>query len=417
MAESLTKVKIEKFISRGVPDGKSQSALWDGMVTGLGLRLRLGGAASWMYAYRPRGAGRTEPSRKLTLGQWPGVTLDAARTAARAKAGEVALGADPAADLRGERSRERRIVSAALDEFERVLIRRKIVRAKSAMSALRRGLAPLMNREIDALTRKDFINRIEALENAGKPGAAMDLRAHSRSWLEWCVARGLVQFNVMAGLRRPRSSRAERLESERKGRALPDEEIVALWNSAAALGPFGGLVRLGLLTGMRRGELAGLRWSDVHDDRIVLGAGATKTGTRHEIPLTPTMRNVLTAQPKRTGDLVFSSTRGTEAQLRGWTSLVSAAVGASGVNFHLHDLRRTVRTLMSRLGVPEDAAELAIGHVRRGLIGVYNKDNAWRARVSAFERVSAHVAGLVSGAPGEPDEDHDSRVVALGARR
>ena len=277
MAESLTKVKIEKFVSGGVPDGKSQTVLWDGMVTGLGLRLRLGGAASWMYAYRPKGLGRGGPARKLTLGQWPGVTLDAARTAARAKAGEVALGSDPAAVLRAKRSRERSTVSAALDEFERVLIRRKIVRAKSAMSALRRGLAPLMNREIDALTRKDFINQIEALENAGKPGAAMDLRAHSRSWLEWCVTRGLAPFNPLAGLRRPRSSRAERLENERKGKALSDPEIVALWNGVCAMGAFGGLVRLGLLTGMRRNELAGLRWSNVRDDRIMLGASATKT--------------------------------------------------------------------------------------------------------------------------------------------
>jgi len=41
---------------------------------------------------------------------------------------------------------------------------------------------------------------------------------------------------------------------------------------------------------------------------------------------------------------------------------------ASGVDFRLHDLRRTARTLMSRVGVAEDIAELAIGHVRADLI-------------------------------------------------
>ena len=51
---------------------------------------------------------------------------------------------------------------------------------------------------------------------------------------------------------------------------------------------------------------------------------------------------------------------------------------------------------MSRLGVAEDVAELAIGHVRRGLIGVYNKDDAWRARVDAFECVSDHIARIVA---------------------
>ena len=51
-----------------------------------------------------------------------------------------------------------------------------------------------------------------------------------------------------------------------------------MWNSVGAMGAFGGMLRLGLLTGMRRSELAGLRWCDVHDDRIVLEAHGTKTG-------------------------------------------------------------------------------------------------------------------------------------------
>jgi integrase len=420
MAENLTRAKIEKFASAGVPAGKTQTVLWDGMVTGLGLRLRLGGAASWTFQYRPKGAGRAEPSRKVTLGSWPTLTIDAARTAAQAMAGEIALKKDPATDLRDERNRERRNVSRALDDYERTLERRRIVNTKTVMSTLRRGLAPFAAREIGALTRKDLIGQIEALENAGKPGAATDLRSHTRAWLEWAVSRGLVQFNVLAGLRRERSSRAERLGEENKGKALSDEEIVALWNGVGGMGPFGGMVRLALLTGMRRNELAALRWSNVHDDRIVLAAAATKTGSVHEVPLTVLMRNVLAAQPRTTSLLIFPSSR-TALQLRGWTGLVAAAASASGVDFRLHDLRRTVRTLMSRCGVPEDAAELSIGHVRRGLIGVYNKDNGWAARVSAFERVSAHVADLVSGVvenENEPNEEHkNNRIVALGARR
>jgi integrase len=417
MAENLTKTTIQKFLSGGVPDGKSQTVLWDGAVIGLGLRLRLGGAASWMFTYRPKGASRTEPPRRVTLGQWPGVTLDAARTAARVKAGEVASGRDPAAELRDERNRERRVVAKALDDYEQYLQREEIVNAKAVMSTLRRGLAPFAAREISALTRKDLVEKIEALENAGKPGAATDLRSHARAWLEWAVSGGLIQFNVMSGLRRPRSSRAKRLREESKAKALSDEEIVALWSAAGTRGVFGGMLRLGLLTGMRRDELAGLCWNDVHDDRIVLGPDATKNGKIHEISLTSAMRAVLTAQPRTASDLVFPSSR-TGSEMAGWTGLVDAANARSGVAFKLHDLRRTVRTLMSRLGVAEDIAELAIGHVRKGLVATYNKDDAWAARVSAFERVSAHVAGLVSGVSGAVNEgEHGHRVVALGGRR
>jgi integrase len=418
MAESLTRVRIEKFVSIGPRAGKSEAVLWDSAVTGLGLRVRVTGSTAWVFVYRPKGAGRSEAARKVTLGSWPTLAIDAARAAAKAKAGEVALGADPAAVLREERNRERRMVSKALDEYESAIRRRKLVNVATIMSTLRRGLAPLAGREIDTLTRVDLVGRIEALEDAGLPGAAADLRKHSRSWLEWAVSRGLAPFNALAGLRRPRESRAERLENERKGRALSDKEFATLWAGVDAMGAFGGLVRFALLTGLRRSELAGLRWSDIKADRLTLAAHGTKTGVAHEVPLTVMMRNVLTAQPRTASDLVFGSARG-GVQMSGWTKLVGAANARSGVSFKLHDLRRTTRTLLSRLGVDEPTAELCIGHVRRGLVATYNKDSAWSARADAFERVSAHVAHLVSGGAPETDEDEgDPRVVvALGAKR
>jgi integrase len=402
LAERLTKSKIEEAIKAGVPPGKEYVPLWDNAPVGLGLKIRATGSNSWVYVYRPPGVGRSEDSRTITVGSYPSATLDAARAAATAKAGEVALGRDPAAERRKERTRKRRVVSAALDDFEASIKRRRLVNVPTIMSTLRRGLAPHANHEIDALTRADFVDRIDALEAAGKPGAATDLRKHARSLLEWCVSKGLAPYNVLAGLRRPRLSRAERLDDARKGRALSDDEIAAVWASAGSLGPFGGLLRLGLLTAMRRSELARLRWQDVRGDRIVIEAHGTKTGVRHEVPITAAMRAVLTAQPKTTNDLVFPSARTPSARLSGWTQLVAAAIKRSGVDFRLHDLRRSCRTLMSRLGVAEDVAELAIGHVRRGLVGVYNKDDAWRARVDAFERVSDHLAGIVaSDAKGE----------------
>jgi hypothetical protein len=66
----------------------------------------------------------------------------------------------------------------------------------------------------------------------------------------------------------------------------------------------------------------------------------------------------------------------------------------------LHDLRRTARTLMSRLGVAEDLAELAIGHVRADLVARYNFDTVWEGRRDAFTRVSDHVAALIGAREG-----------------
>jgi integrase len=106
------------------------------------------------------------------------------------------------------------------------------------------------------------------------------------------------------------------------------------------------------------------------------------------------MRAVIAGEPVATSKLLFPSAV-TGGRIQGWTKLVAKLRQAGGVDFCLHDLRRTTRTLMSRLGVAEDIAELAIGHVRADLIARYNKDEAWEGRSDAFARVSAHIATLI----------------------
>jgi integrase len=61
------------------------------------------------------------------------------------------------------------------------------------------------------------------------------------------------------------------------------------------------------------------------------------------------MRAVIAAQPATLSDLVFPS-EVTGRPILGWTKLVAGLQGTSGVDFTLHDLRRTCRTLMYRLG-------------------------------------------------------------------
>jgi integrase len=146
----------------------------------------------------------------------------------------------------------------------------------------------------------------------------------------------------------------------------------------------------GVITGVTR---------DLTADRIVVRPEHAKTGTQHEIPLTDLMRQVIAGAPVTTNKLLFPAVR-VSGRITGWTKRVAGLRQASGVDFRLHDLRRTTRTLMSRLGVPEDIAELAIGHVRTDLIARYNKDVAWEGRSDAFARVSAHIETLIGARTG-----------------
>ncbi|HKA41723.1 MAG TPA: integrase family protein, partial [Burkholderiales bacterium] len=346
MGKKLTEARVK----RAHRPKTGQVFLWDTDVKGFGVRILSSGSKTFWFQYRPRGGS----SRMIRIGPFPTISVASARKVARRHADQVAHGGNPAADLQTERMRDKatlRILLAEGGPYQRELERRSVVNIKPALSSLRRGLHGLMSKEVTYLTRRDLVTAIESVEHDGRPGAAQDLRRFTRVFLEWSVSSGLLTANPLAGLRRPVRSRAERLAAASNGgRALSDDEIRQLWQAAGSFGAFGGLVRLALLTGLRRGELAQIeRARDLLADRIVVRPEHAKTGAQHEVPLTDLMRQVIAGAPVSTSRLLFPSPA-TGGRLAGWTRWVANLRQASGVDFRLHDLRRTARTLMSRLG-------------------------------------------------------------------
>jgi integrase len=219
----------------------------------------------------------------VRIGTYPETSVSNARKVARRHAGKVADGGDPAADKQAERMRDKATLRALLAEdgaYQFELERRGVVNIKLAMSSLRRGLHRLMSKEVTHLTRRDLVAAIDAVRDDGRPGAAQDLRKFTRVFLEWCVNRGFITANPLAGLRLPARTRAERLKAANNGgRALSDDEIRKVWQAGGNLGSFGALIRLALLTGLRRGELAQIeRKRYILPDRIVVRPEHAKTG-------------------------------------------------------------------------------------------------------------------------------------------
>src|SRR5262249_49167720 len=156
---------------------------------GFGLRILPGGSKTFWFQYRPPG-GRGVSSRMVRIGPWSSVSLPDARKAARAYAGAVARGDDPAADKQEERRRANSTLRQLLAEggdYDRHLARHHIVNRKTVMRTLRRGLHRLMGKDVATITRGNFVSAIVAIEDQGKPGAAADLRKCARTFCDWCV--------------------------------------------------------------------------------------------------------------------------------------------------------------------------------------------------------------------------------------
>src|SRR6185437_13688230 len=136
-------------------------------------------------------------------------------------------------------------------------------------------------------------------------------------------------------------------------RVLADGEIKAIWAATGDDKDYSRIVRLCLLTGCRRLEIAGLRWDEVQADRIVIAANRMKGNIAHEIALLPTIVAALPQRQNNVDGCVFGK-RGTG--FSGFAKCkreLDAQIAQSGLQtppWGLHDLRRTVSTRLHDAG-------------------------------------------------------------------
>lgn len=377
-------------------EGQVDCIIWDQDLTGFGLRLRPG-SKSWIVAYRPVGRGRSANMKRLKLASPSVMPAVEARKLARSTLGKIAAGGDPLVERRELRRQAKARVSELLDRYEDDLERRRYVNRKMAMATLRRGLGQFRSQDIKSVSGADLVAVIEAYDRSGRPGAAADFRSRCSAFLSWCVAKArAIDSNPLSGYRRTRTTRADRIARTEHGRALSDEDLALVWAAAKDEETFGRLVRFLILTGCRRHEAGGLCRSMIdRPNRVIrFPAAFVKQGRDHIIPYPEAVEQILRLCPiDSRSDLVFPSPR-TGRTINGWSKMVPKFRNACGVHFQLHDLRRTCRTGLSRLGVDAGVAELALGHARHDLEATYNRDDSIARLRAAFEGWAGHIERL-----------------------
>ena len=192
-------------------------------------------------------------------------------------------------------------------------------------------------------------------------------------------------------------------------RVLQDAELASLWRASEALGyPFGPLYQILLLTGARKGEVAGARWREFEPAKNVwvIPPERFKSNATHLVPLSAHASTIIEALPRFTrGDHLFSTTFGkkpvsgfSKAKAR-LDAMMTEELGNSPVPWVIHDIRRTVRTRLAALRVPDMVAEMVIGHGRKGLQRVYDQHGYEHEMREALELWAGRLRDIVTPAP------------------
>jgi len=428
MAKALTVKGLERIEKQPNPEARQE--IPDGLLVGLYLVRQPSGAMSWAVRYRYAG----QP-RKLTLGPYPAIELEAARDLGRKALRAAAEGRDPAREKQDAKADAQRQAAEEIrgkrDLFENVA--REFIERYAKPRAQKKGrpdawketarilglkaspdnpdelieeggefIPNWRGRKIQEITKRDVVERLEKIADRA-PIMANRALAAVRKLMNWAVARDILAASPCAGVAAPSPEKS-------RDRILTDDELRLAWKAADADGwPFGPIVKLLILTGQRESEVAGMCRSEVDQTARLwtLAGQRTKNGEPHEVPLPDAALEIIASQPQVGKKGFLFSVDGerpvtafSRAKDRIDAAIAAAKSGQPIPHWIFHDLRRTVVSGMARLGIPLPVIEKCINHKSgtfRGIVGVYQRHSFADEKRTALAAWASHVESVVSG--------------------
>lgn len=359
MTGKLTKVQVDQLQPK-----QKRYVVWDGELSGFGVRVSPTGHKGYVAVYRPNGGGRRETLRWLSIGTHGTLTPEQARKSAKKKLAAAELGADPAGELKEKRlaKRFRDVVNYYLDEYS--------VQARLRPATLRQARALLVTHAIPLL----------GAMRAGEVKAADIRRLHNTVY----EASGRYQANrTLAYVRKVFSlaiEAGERVDNPAKGvkcfpedkreRFLSDDEAARFFKAVDGLDDQNAAdaLRLLLLTGARRGEVLGARFDqfDLETGVWTKPSAHTKQKKTHRLildgPALEIVRALRASDPF--GVFLFPGKDRSKPRAdlkRPWESVRTTA-DLKGIT--IHSLRHSHASFLISVGVPLAVVGRGLGHTQ-----------------------------------------------------
>lgn len=372
------------------PEGEPYR-IWDTLVPQLHLRVQPSGVKSWNVQWS-----RTS---SRSLGKWPGVTVEAARTRAKAALVETDTHGAPVAVIEAAKPASEKPITlgAFISEHFAPWALANQKAGKATVAAIEPVFGKFYNRELRTVSAFD-VERVKAqrLKAGKKPGTVARDLDRIRTVLSRAVEWGFLPDHPLKTVKRPKgidNSRVRYLTDDEEKRlrdALAAREAERRasrerhnawhaqrgsvghpqWPKDAFTDHLMPLVLLAINTGMRRGELLGLDWRSVNlpAKLLTIEAGNAKSRKARHLPLNVEALDVLTrwkkqhtAKGKAPTGLVFPGEGGARMTNinKSWEGLVTAA---EIEDFRYHDLRHTFASKLVMAGVDLNTVRELLGH-------------------------------------------------------
>jgi integrase len=399
----LTALSIEAMKPR-----RSRYEVTDLGCKGLQIRVECNGSKFWMIRY----SWRRERVR-LTLGAWPGMTLAQARELALVAQQMIDQGIDPrrggltqklahvAASPAGTEVDDKHTVAFLASEFLRLHIRVRRKDPRYVQRSLEKDVLPFWGgRDVRTIKPREVIELLDRVVSRGALVTANHLASVLSQMFRFGIHRALVETSPVQLLYRPGGKKKSRT------RVLSEAELksfVVNLGDACRFDLMPHVMMILLLTGQRRGELAFAKWAEVDFAAKTwqIPDENSKSGRGHVVPLSDWAVEELQALKRMAGRSRFvlpaQSVDGPmdpKLLTRSVARCLKRFKRHGIAPFTLHDLRRTCRTGLARLKVPNDIAERVLNHARNGIEGVYDLHTYVDEKRTALDAWAVYLRGL-----------------------
>jgi len=370
--------KITRDFVRRLTPPPRETFWWDSQLPGFGIRSYPSGSHHFVIQYTDTG-NRTHRQTLCRVDQ--AVSLDQVRTRARSALTDAALVRAHVKPLEQESPK----IGELIDPW---LARKREQRRRKTVDEYERHLKKLVKQlhgfEARRLTRHDVAGLLERVRQRHGRTTANRVRATMSSFCSWMIEKGHMDVSPVIG------TTVE--EETPRDRVLELDELASVWHAATPDYAGGALVRSLILTGLRRGELAGLRGDEIGLDLelLFLPADRVKNGRNFVSPLSKTAVEILL--PRAAMPYTFGRT----GPFSGFSRLLTSLRRRSGVDgWSMHDLRRSFATHANRLKLaPPHVVEAQLNHIstaasaHRGVAGIYNRADYLEERRQLLDRWS-----------------------------
>lgn len=386
----MAKQRTDLYFRKAAPRATRYYLLDSG---GLMLEVQPGGKKTWRYRYGINGK-----REKLTIGPYPTISLEEARDKRREAERLVLEGKSPAAEKKQRianaidaEERDFKTVKLLTNKWIDVCHKKSNKNPRQDMTYLERDILPIIgSRDPRSITPRDVYMCVEPVRQRGHGQAARRVLSVLKRVFEFARGVGLLQNNP-ATIMRP----TEVAPTARRTRKLSDNEIRQLdaaIESSRLSTPMRCTLRLLGLVPARKGELVRARWGDIDFKRetwtIPEGNAKMKQALVQKLP-PQAMTLLRELHTMASGsEWVIPSSKGRGKKHLALSSLNSALKTVAGLpgGFVIHDLRRTIRSGLGDLGVPDPVAELCLNHRKGGVGGIYDRAECLVPRYNALCR-------------------------------